>query len=234
MASLEAKERMMEAKEKEVTAKEKKTEELKRKLEASLDKHQAGSGRNKRFRSANLWDVTENQEVGGWLKTLFRTIVWDKSKFLANEQELDEVMFNCLMLTQSVATRLEKLEEDEQETMVRRYSVVYGMKCTKVINDKRNGWQQDVKKVHMALLKEGKAFTSKQLLHVAQRLDLKFYDEAHEDEAKAVEDKVKNLKTQRYRDRFGICVDRYMPQRKGAKVWTFEKRNPPHLHRHEI
>ena len=86
-----------------------------------LEKERFGSGRTKRSRSANLWTVTENKEMMLWLEKMFRTEVFKKTKFLANEQELGEAMYTALMLTEPVAADLKTLESEEQDTMIRRY-----------------------------------------------------------------------------------------------------------------
>ena len=126
------------------------------------------------------------------------------------------------MLTEDVAQRLAVLEEDDQETMIGRYCDVYGDKCLKQINTGRNGLQSKIRKVHIGLLKDKKAFNSKQLFHVAQRQNLIFYDENDENEAKAADNKAKNLQNQKYRHRSDLYVDPYMPALN--KEWTVEKR----------
>ena len=78
---------------------------------------------------------------------------------MANKHKLDDAMYQCLMLTDSVAPRLNVLEEDEREAMGRRYSKVYGEKCSKEINTKQNGEQQRVKKMYKVMLAKGKVIS---------------------------------------------------------------------------
>jgi len=196
----------------------------KRRLEERIENHQIGSGRTKRPKSCRLWEVIENKETAGWLKKVFRTHVWRTTKFMANEAELADAMYIALGFTESICERLVILEEDEREEMLRRYCVVYGTGCSKALNDVRNGLQQKIKPVYMGLLKENKAFSSKQLHHVAQRLNLTILDEAVKHKKTAAGNKAKNNQNKKYRERFDTYVDQYVTAFKGTKNWSIEKR----------
>ena len=150
--------------------------------------------------------------------------MWKTVKFLANEEELADAMYTALGFTESVAERLRLLDSEEREEMLRRYCGVYGTGCSRALNDVRNGLQQKIKPVYMGLLKEDKAFSSKQLHHVAQRLNLTILDEAVKNKKTVAGNKAKNNQNKKYRDRFDTYVDQYVTAFKGTKNWSIEKR----------
>ena len=172
-------------------------EKLKRKNKELAHAAKEQSAHKKPRKASNaLWEVVKNDERALYFSQQTKTVKHRHKKFLANDQELEEMVLDIAKRS-SLKDQLNLLDPHDQETMGRRLAVVYGPQCAKDLNAKRGTMHQRTKTAFMECVEEGTPITGKQLLHVAQRQGIFLYDEDVSDNEQANKNKAKNLNNQR-------------------------------------
>jgi hypothetical protein len=114
----------------------------------------------KRQQKKKLVGVPENTALKLVVKTYTTSHVWTWYKFIADEDELDEIMERILLSCEDGVKILSKVDgADKQEArkeLLRSYSLTYGPDICKAINGKRSTTQSALFKAVMDRIKEGK------------------------------------------------------------------------------
>jgi hypothetical protein len=102
--------------------------------------------------------------------------VWQKTKFIANDKEMDKIMKKLMLGTDHGRDALDGLSEVEQNTLVRSYSLTYGkLKINPLINNRRSVTQTALSKAFMKRTKAGMRIpTPKTLLQIIKRKGLRY------------------------------------------------------------
>ena len=173
------------------------------------------------------------------IKNSMRRWVIPHVKFLANEEEAKQCMKIAITMTNHWEEKgLDQLSEEELDLQMEEYMRTYGTECVrKFVNGQRNQMGQALRKVFMALYKDGKTFTPNQLLSVITRNpDLlllkptKFRTSTAKTQKAAAENLVVNQQNKKHRNRFYIYVDQLIPAVTPQGIWNVEQRRLHMLH----
>lgn len=126
--------------------------------------------------------VPENKALKLVVKTYTTSHVWTWYKFIADEDELDEIMERILLSCEDGVKILSKVDgADKQEArkeLLRSYSLTYGPDICKAINGKRSTTQSALYKAVMDRLKEKKRVPKpKTFLKIIRRKGLQYRTE---------------------------------------------------------
>jgi hypothetical protein len=168
-------------------------------------------------------ESTNRVRLSSGVQTLFEVAVKQKVcrevKFIANNDELEQVQLKTLRVTEQEWNKVKDLSKEEQQIVVRDYAEVYGKNIAKLVNQKRNGTQQELKKLHDKLRAEGIKITSKMIIHAFCRSSryviLSEHDTCPDREANIEH----NRRNKKLRDNMDIIVDRILPAAVGYKNW---------------
>ena len=141
--------------------------DLKRQLEEYQKKDKGG---HKKVKVVGRKAQPKMEIAGVWseLKDVFKKFVYTRKKFMRNEMDEEEVMLDCLMLTNEWP-QLKDLEQEDLMEEVRTYLATYGSKMTAWMNECRSQDQTSCRQQWLHDLNKGIAFTWEQVLKVALR-----------------------------------------------------------------
>ena len=200
-------------------------EKLKRKNKELAHAAKEQSAHKKPRKASNaLWEVVKNDERALYFSQQTKTVKHRHKKFLANDQELEEMVLDIAKRS-SLKKELALLNPNDQQEMGRRLSKVYGPQCARDLNAKRSSMQQAAKTAFNECLDEGTPITGKQLRYVVQRQGIFLHDEDVSDNEQANKNKALNVKNQRWRDIFDLFNDKFIGNCLGQKVWSAETRS---------
>ena len=167
--------------------------------------------------SPNCWVVQWNQDLALWFRKQGVIQVWRKVKFLASETEKTQCM-EMILKVSTVWKRLSTLSKAEYLLMIKEYTRVYGKAIATEINTKRNNLQQGVRKVWRELReKRGKKMpTAKQFTNTLARHNLLVLPEKTKAGKTFKKNKELNKKNAKYRERFDMWVELFVPQAIGV------------------
>ena len=174
-----------------------------------------------------MWEVEKNDELTLYFCTQTKKIEFRTKKFLACEEELEEMVFGIALRT-THGDKLAAMDADDQCEMANSFNKAYGEKCARDINEKRNSWQQGAKNAFFEMLAEGIPISGAKLLHVAQRQGLLLLDEVVSErnpKEQAAKNTAKNLRNKKWRDLFDNYNDKFMANCLGHKEWRQERRS---------
>ena len=153
-----------------------------------------------------MWEVVKNDERALYFGQQTKTVEYRHKKFLANDQELEEMVLDIAKRS-SLKDRLNLLDPHDQETMGRRLAVEYGPKCANDLNAKR----RRPRELSLNALPKAKWSLERSSAKLSSaRQGIFLYDEDVSDNEQAKKNKSLNLKNQRWRDVFDKFNDKFI------------------------
>ena len=200
-----------------ITKRDDKIQELKDYIEELLEEIE-GLKRSNRKRQVG---VPVNKGIKLVVKTYTNNTVWHYYKFIADEEELDEIMENILLSCEDGVKILAEYDGDdkkgERAALIRSYSLTYGPDICKSINGKRSSTQSALYDCVMTRRNEHKKRVPKPdvFLKIIRRKGLQYKIEEGETEPTPENKRAVDSN----REVFDWYVDELLPKVVGFSNW---------------